>query len=254
MIYLEDQLEGATEDEEKEAIKYIIDSEKNNIFYKDELIQEIHLIYREKKLNIAFLSRFTKAVVRLINLIREEGNMKEVVNYMKEIVLTNNKEITIPIIIQNNANKIFDKYEQLSDDERFYYQNSPNLRNLMTNLYVCSECRIPVCLVGATGLGKTSMARAFSEIVRREYATLYSFHMETQLSDLYGVFYFEAGKAVIQDGPLVKAMENGQVFIADEFNLAEEAVLQTITIALEPADDNSIFLVPDTGKKIIFGS
>lgn len=120
----------------------------------------------------------------------------------------------------------------------------------MTNLYVCSECRIPVCLVGATGLGKTSMARAFCEIVRREYATLYSFYMETQLSDLYGVFNFEAGKAVIQDGPLVKTMENGQVFIADEFNLAEEAVLQTITIALEPADEKSMFSVPDTGKKI----
>lgn len=72
--------------------------------------------------------------------------------------------------------------------------------------------------------------------------------METQLSDLYGIFNFEAGKAVIQDGPLVKTMENGQVFIADEFNLEEEAVLQTITIALEPADEKSMFLV--SGKKI----
>lgn len=120
----------------------------------------------------------------------------------------------------------------------------------MTHLYVCSECRIPVCLVGVTGLGKTSMDRSFCEIVRRENPILYSFHMDTQLSDLYGIFNFEAGKFVIQDGPLVKTMENGQIFIADEFNLAEEAVLQTITIALEPVDDNSHFLVPDTGKKI----
>ena len=168
---------------------------------------------------------------------------------MKEIVLTNKINIGIPIIVQNKAIEIFDKNEQLSTDERFYFINSPNLRNLMTNLYICSECKIPVCLVGSTRLGKTSMARAFCEIVRREYATLYSFHMETQLSDLYGVFNFEAGKAVIKDGPLVKTMENGQVFIADEFNLAEESVLQTLTIALEPADDDSNFLVPDTGKK-----
>lgn len=196
------------------------------------------------------LSRLAKSTVRLFNLINDEENIEEIVNYMKEIVLTKNIKIDIPIIIQNLANSIFDKYEQLSNEERFYFQNSPNLRNLMTNLYICSECRIPVCLVGATGLGKTSMARAFCEIVRREFATLYSFHMETQLSDLYGVFNFEAGKPVIQDGPLVKTMENGQIFIADEFNLAEEAVLQTITIALEPADENSMFLVPDTGKKI----
>lgn len=97
---------------------------------------------------------------------------------------------------------------------------------------------------------KNKYGRAFCEIVRREYVTLYSFHMETQLSDLYGIFNFEAGKAVIQDGPLVKTMENGQVFIADEFNLEEEAVLQTITIALEPADEKSMFLVSYTGKKI----
>ena len=38
----------------------------------------------------------------------------------------------------------------------------------MINLYVCCECRIPVCLVGTTGLGKSSMAQAFSEIVRGE--------------------------------------------------------------------------------------
>ena len=45
-------------------------------------------------------------------------------------------------------------------------------------------------------------------------------------------------------------MENGQVLIADEFNLIEESVFQTLTIALEPVDDDSSFLVTDTGKKI----
>ena len=250
VINLEDQLEGATKNEEKEAIKYMIESENIELHKKEVIIDEIHKIYKENILNISSLSRFAKSTVRLLDLIKEEENIEEIIKYMKEIALTKNINIGIPIIIQNKASSIFDKNEQLSNDEKFYFQNSPNLRNLMTHLYVCSECRIPVCLVGATGLGKTSMARAFCEIVRKEYPILYSFHMDTQLSDLYGIFNFEAGKAIIQDGPLVKTMENGQIFIADEFNLAEEAVLQTLTIALEPADDNSIFLIPDTGKKI----
>ena len=55
---------------------------------------------------------------------------------------------------------------------------------------------------------KTSMAKAFCEIVSSEYATLNSFHMETQFSAFYGVFNFEAGKAVIKDDPLVKSIEN----------------------------------------------
>ena len=39
--------------------------------------------------------------------------------------------------------------------------------------------------------------------------------METQLTDLYGIFTFEAGRHIIKDCPLVKVMENGKVFIAD---------------------------------------
>ena len=134
------------------------------------------------------MSKLIKGVVRLLNLIKTEENINEIVNYVNKITLSNEIEIAITIAIQNITSEIFEKSEQLSIEERFYFQNSPNLRNLMINLYVCSECRIPVCLVGATGLGKTSMARAFSEIIRKEYAILYSFHIETQLTDLY--FYF----------------------------------------------------------------
>ena len=196
------------------------------------------------------LSRFIKAIIKLFSIIEYSDNIEEIVLYMRDLILTKKNDIKIPIAIQNKAKTIFEKNNQLSNEERFYFKNSPNLLNLMTNLYVCSECRIPVCLVGATGLGKTSMARAFSEIVRREYAILYSFHIETQLNDLFGVFNFEAGKPVIKDGPLVKAMENGQIFIADEFNLAEESVLEAITIALEPSEENSMLLATDLGKKI----
>ena len=168
------------------------------------------------------LSRFTRANIRLFDLLKSEENIEEITNYMEKIILNKDVNIGIPIKIQNKSGKIFDKNEQISVDERFYFQNSPNLGNLMTHLYVCSECRIPVCLVGATGLGKTIMVRAFCEIVRRENPILYSFHMDTQLSDLYRIFNFETGKVVIQDGLLVKTVENGQIFIADEFNLEKK--------------------------------
>jgi len=250
VINLDDQLERATEKEEKEAINYLIESENIELTKNKKLLVKSILSIKKNKLNMSSLSSFTSASIRLFDLLKSEENIEEITNYMEKIILTKDVNIGIPIIIQNKARYIFDKNEQISFDERFYFQNSRILRNLMTHLYVCSDCRFPVCLVGATGLGKTSMAIAFCEIVTRENRILYSFHMDTQLSDLYGIFNFEAGKAVIQDGPLVKSMENGQIFIADEFNLAEEAVLQTITIALEPADENSHFLVPYTGKKI----
>ena len=78
----------------------------------------------------------------------------------------------------------------------------------------------------------------------------YYIHFIWKLNSLIYIFTFEAGNLIINDSPLVKAMENGKVFIADEFNLAEDTILQIINISLEPVDENLIFLIPDTGKKI----
>ena len=251
VINLEDQIENPNDENEvKKAIKYIIESEKNDLDKIDEIIDQIYSLQKTDKFNMSSLARFAKATVRLLKLTGTDNNIEEIVKYMKDLISSKMTDIKIPICIQNMANLLLNNENHLQSEEKFYFKFSPNLRNLMINLYVCSECQIPVCLIGVTGLGKTSMARAFSEIIRKEFATSYSFHMETQLTDLFGVFNFEAGKPVIHDGPLVKAMEEGHVFIADEFNLAEEQILQSFNIALEPADEDYNFLIPDTGKKI----
>ena len=120
----------------------------------------------------------------------------------------------------------------------------------MINLYSCSICGIPVCLVGPTGLGKTSMARAFSEYTRNERAIMYSFHLETQVDDMFGTFTFKNGKPIKMEGPLTLALKNGKIFIGDEFNLAEDTILQTLSIAFEKNDENSSYLIPGISEKI----
>ena len=103
---------------------------------------------------------------------------------------------SIPKIIKDKADNFFLTNKQSSSDEKFYFKNSESLKTLMTHLYSCSICKIPVCLIGSTGLGKTSMARDFSELIRNEIAITYSFHLETQIDDIYGTFTFEKGKPV----------------------------------------------------------
>ena len=82
---------------------------------------------------------------------------------------------------------------------------------------------------------------------------MYSFHLETQVDDLYGTFTFKNGQLEIMEGPLTLALREGKIFIGDEFNLAEDSILQTLSIAFEnneSDDKNSYYLIPGVGTKI----
>ena len=106
-------------------------------------------------------------------------------------------------------------------------------------------------LVGPTGVGKTSMARAFSEIINKDKKDLFimfCFNIETQVSDLYGTLTLEQGIPKSVKGPLYKAFEEGNIFIADEFNLAEDSILQSVSIVLESSDIGSNILIPGLGS------
>ena len=78
---------------------------------------------------------------------------------------------------------------------------------MMLNLYACMIGRIPVCLVGSTGIGKTSMAKAFSYLVNENPHIFYSFNMETQIDDLYGTYSFSHGLPIIIKDLLLKQLK-----------------------------------------------
>ena len=198
------------------------------------------------------LAKFAKSVNKQIEC-KKEIDKSELIKYTHNLLFGEKIFNDIPRPIKNLAEKLFSTNKQFSTDEKFYFLDSESLKNLMINLYSCSICNIPVCLVGPTGLGKTSMARAFSEYIRNERAIMYSFHLETQVDDLYGTFTFKNGQPEIMEGPLTLALRKGKIFIGDEFNLAEDSILQTLSIAFEnneSDDKNSYYLIPGVGTKI----
>ena len=250
VINIPDQMIDMKENDFLELIKIILENE----FKEDEINKEvIKLIYenqKEKNYSMSKLAKYAKSVYRLYKACNKSIKEADLINYTHELLYGEKQINKIPNQIINLADSLFNKYKQSSTDEKFYFMGSDSLKKLMIIIYSCSICRIPVCLVGPTGLGKTSMARAFSEYTRNEVATMYSFNLETQVDDIFGTFTFKNGKPIIIEGPLTNVLGEGKIFIGDEFNLAEDSILQTLAIAFENFDENSSYLIPGINKKI----
>jgi hypothetical protein len=99
------------------------------------------------------------------------------------------------------------------------------------------------------------MAKAFSDVSRSTEGRgdmpyeFFMFNMESKIDDIYGTFSIVNGKPKPAFGSLYSAINDGKVFIADEFNLAEEATLQSLAVALEPSSGISV-LVPGIGVSV----
>ncbi len=60
---------------------------------------------------------------------------------------------------------------------------------------------------------------------------------------IFGTYSFEHGFPIIINSPLTKAIEEGKIFIADELNLAEKSILESIAIVLESSTDGTKVLI-----------
>ena len=256
VIYLSDQLENLQMEDFLNLIQIILENEFKGEFIDPEIIQEIWENQKKYNYSMSKLAKFSKSVYRLYLECKKNIDKKDLVDYIHNLLFGEKIINIIPRSIRNLAEILFNTNKQDSTDEKFYFMDSDNLKNLMINLYSCSICRIPVCLIGPTGLGKTSMARAFSEYIRNEPGKMYSFHLETQVDDMFGTFTFKNGMPEIMEGPLTESLKEGKVFIGDEFNLAEDSILQTLSIAFENNDENNDYnsscLIPGIGIKITY--
>lgn len=97
----------------------------------------------------------------------------------------------------------------------------------------------PVLLVGETGCGKTTICQVLAALRKRELLSV-NCHMHTESSDFLGglrpVRQYKNDGRLFEwvDGPLIKAMENGDMFLADEISLADDSVLERMNSLLEP--------------------
>eukprot|EP01029_Cantina_marsupialis_P012772 TRINITY_DN2822_c0_g1_i4.p1 TRINITY_DN2822_c0_g1~~TRINITY_DN2822_c0_g1_i4.p1 ORF type:complete len:5400 (+),score=2320.53 TRINITY_DN2822_c0_g1_i4:448-16200(+) len=140
------------------------------------------------------------------------------------------------------------KYKELSTE--FTWTNS--LRRLFSLCGKCLQNKEPFLLVGETGCGKTTVCQIFAKLYSQEL-TIVNCHQHTETADFLGGLRpcrDESSDKMFdwQDGPLVKAMKEGHMFLLDEISLAEDAVLERLNSVLEPS--RTLLLAEKGGKDV----
>ncbi|GBP23274.1 Midasin [Eumeta japonica] len=114
--------------------------------------------------------------------------------------------------------------------------NMRRLAVLIAKSFIFTE---PVLLVGETGCGKTTVCQVLSVLKKTKLLTV-NCHMHTESADFLGglrpVRQYKNDGRLFEwiDGPLIKAMEQGYMFLADEISLADDSVLERLNSLLEP--------------------
>jgi midasin len=126
----------------------------------------------------------------------------------------------------------------LLDDFKIVW--TPSMRRLFTIIGIALQRMEPVLLVGETGSSKTTVCQLWAKLLERPLSIL-NCHQHTEAADFLGGLRPSPAElrdqALFQwvDGPLVRAMKSGGMFVLDEISIAEDSVLERLNSVLEPS-------------------
>ncbi|MCL2722932.1 MAG: CbbQ/NirQ/NorQ/GpvN family protein [Polyangiaceae bacterium] len=93
--------------------------------------------------------------------------------------------------------------------------------------------KLPLCLKGPTGTGKSRFVEAMAERLGRPLVTV-ACHDETSAVDLVGRYLIRGGETQWQDGPVTRAVRAGAILYLDEIAEARPDVI----VVLHPLSDH----------------
>lgn len=124
-----------------------------------------------------------------------------------------------------------------------------HMRRMAVLVKKSCQFKEPVLLVGETGGGKTTACQVIAAINGQTMRGV-NCHMHTESSDFLGNLrpvreHAENDRRLFEwvDGPLINAMRNGDLFLADEISLADDSVLERLNSLLGTRYDFSLSLL-----------
>ncbi|KAI4499123.1 hypothetical protein M0802_005706 [Mischocyttarus mexicanus] len=114
-----------------------------------------------------------------------------------------------------------------------------HMRRMAVLVKKSCQFKEPVLLVGETGCGKTTMCQLIAALNGQTLRSI-NCHMHTESSDFLGnlrpVREHNNDDKLFEwvDGPLIIAMQKGDLFLADEISLTDDSVLERLNSLLEP--------------------
>ena len=124
--------------------------------------------------------------------------------------------------------------------DQFQIVWTTSMVRLFTVVGICLEHKEPVLLVGETGSSKTTICQLYAALLNVPLHMV-NCHQHTEAADFLGSLRPSPPETrdealfVWADGPLVKSMREGSMFVLDEISLAEDSVLERLNSVLEPS-------------------
>ena len=217
---------------------------QENQKYFEEIIKNIRKI---EDFTIYSVSKFIISLDILNEVINIKNNAKIeyniIIDFVYDLIFSKVNQIE-KIKINEKIMDFFDTKLDEEDgndeiDDKYHFKDSESLRKFMTFLMAASFIKLHLCVIGPPGGGKTTSARAFSRIrgklldLDEEPFRMFTFNEDTKPHDFFGSSTLSKGIIKFTLGPLGRAIENGSVFIADEFNLSSIQTMKSIYPVLE---------------------
>lgn len=117
------------------------------------------------------------------------------------------------------------------EDENYVF---PIEETLSLAMALDARVRTPVLLWGFHGSGKSTLAEQTCRKLNRPCVRV-QHSVDTEASDIVGQWVLEGDKTAFHYGPLARAMRDGLVYIADEYDFALPNVLAVYQAVLEGA-------------------